>query len=303
MTIRNRSSETTKTKAAGSGRARRRTRRRANESRELSQEMLREAVLELLRLAVEYETPHAPVDPHLGASGRAVRLSIGQLSRRDAVLQKVVRTLLAHRDDRQEVVKRVRTAQALREVADAVTERRRTWNAEQRKRRKAGQPGHELNRNEPFRRELAALVRYRFDWWGVSLKDETIAGIVDAAIPRSKVELADMDDGLLRRLANVVGHEVTRVGSETLERIAAALGGTTQGAGRVKRPEDARHALDDDPVGGSEILGYVVRLLVARGHPARVGHAVMKAWSDEAFAIRPRTDGAPPSSADPTASS
>jgi hypothetical protein len=49
--------------------------------------------------------------------------------------------------------------------------------------------------------------------------------------------------------------------------------------------DDAARTLNEDPVGGSEILGYVVRLLVDGRLPDRVGPAVMKAWSDELSAI------------------
>ncbi|KYF70801.1 hypothetical protein BE15_30285 [Sorangium cellulosum] len=293
--------ETTRTTPQGSGRPRRPTREHAEHSYELSSETLREAVLELLRLAVEYETPHAPMDPHLAVSDRAIRVAVGKLSGTPTVLKKVVQTVLRHRDERRKLVKQVRTAQALREVADLVRKRRQKWNSEQADRKRKGLPSHSLNHNEPFRRELTNFVRSRFAWWEVPLPSTLLTRVVDAAVPRSTLDLADKDEGLLRRLANVVGHEVTDVGPETLEKTSAALGGRKQRAGHFKRPLDARCMLDDEPVGGSEMLGYLLRLLASRGLPERLVDAVMKVWNEELLAIVRRYDaGAPPSPESPT---
>lgn len=250
-------------------------------SYELSLETLRETVLELLRLAVEYETPHAPIDPQLAASDRAIRLAVGQLSGAHAALEAVVQTVLVHRDRRRELIKAARTAQALSEVADFVNVRRATWSAEQRDRKKDRRPTHALNRSEPFRRELTDKVRNCFAWWEIPLSDELLTLLVNVVVPRTNVEFVEKDKGLLGRLADVVGGEVTRVGAATLEKISAALAGSAQSTGRFKKPGDARLALDDAPVGGSEMLGYLLRLLVARGHPTRIADAIMNVWNDE----------------------
>lgn len=297
--------QNSETMSPGSGQARRPKRGRAKQPYELSLETLREAVLELLRLAVEYESPHAPLDPHLTASDQAVRLAVGEISGMHAVLEEVVRTVLDHRDHRRELIKQVRTAQALREVADEFRKRSRKWTEEQRNRAKSGEPRHTMSSSPRFRRELTEYVRERFSWWAVlpPEPEDLLQGIVDAAVLGSQADAGSEREGLWKRLANVA-FEATTVSPDTLEKISAALAGKTQRAGRFKKPEHAVAALGDDPVGGSEILGYVVRLLVARGHPEQVEHAVMQAWIDEVFAPRPRADGASsPSSDDPTASS
>lgn len=175
----------------------------------------------------------------------------------------------------------MRTAQALREIADFVREKNKGWSAEQRRRKKQGDRSHPLRSSEPFRRELTHFVRDRFAWWEVPLPNELRERIVEAAIPVSKIDLTDKNGGLLRRLAIAIGHEVIGVGPETLERICAALGGHEQSAGRFKKPEDVERALGDEPVGDSEILHYVLGLLVAKGHPQGIVDAIMKVWNDE----------------------
>lgn len=302
MTIGKPSSEATKAKAPGSPKARRRTRRQTRPLRELSLETLREAVLELVRLAVEYESPYAPVDPDLTANDQANRRVIGELSGRDAVLKKVVSAVLDHRDRRQALVEQIRLAQALREIADGVRKRRQEWNDKQRQRRKQGEPRHTWGSSEVTRREIAKYMQRTLAWWQVPLPDESVLRrLVDEAVSRSG-GMGDKREGLRKRLADVV-LKSTDVSADTLEKTSAALGGHPQQAGQVKTPEDAARALNDDPVGGFEILAYLVSVLVDGRHPDRVRHTVMKAWSDEVQRTWHRADGAsPPSSDDPPAS-
>jgi hypothetical protein len=289
----------TKTTARGSGRARHSKRKRAEPSYELSAGTLGEAVLELLRLAVEHETPHAPIDPHLAPIDRASREAVGRITDSHAVLKKVVRILLDHRDDRRDRINEVRAAQALLEIADFLRKETLQWNADQNERKKKGEPRHALNRSEPFKQKLSDFARDRFAWWEVPLPDEALSNLVKAAIPSSKIDVADMNGGLLRRLTNAVGSTVTRRGSSTLEKICTTLRGREQREGRFKKPEDAALALGDEPVRGSEMLRYVLRLLVATGdHPQRIADAVMKMWDDEHAKIAPSAREASPSSPD-----
>lgn len=83
-------SKETKATARRSGQARRPRRRRAEPSYELSAETRNEAVLELVRLAVEYEAPHGHVNPYVAPIDQEIRAVVRKISNADAVLEKVV---------------------------------------------------------------------------------------------------------------------------------------------------------------------------------------------------------------------
>lgn len=289
MTTGKQNNKAMRTMSPGSGQARRPKRGHAGQPSALSLGTLREAVLELLRLAVEYETPHAPVDPDLAVDDHVSRLAVGEISGAKVVLEEVVRTVLRHRDRRQELIKQVRIAQVLREIADEFRKRSRRWTEEQNNRKKRGEPQHTMSSSLQFRRELTDYVRERFVLRAVPQREELLHNIVDAAILRSQPGAESEREGLWKRLANVA-FEATDVSPDTLEKISAALAGKKQRAGRFRKSEQAVAALEDEPVGGSEMLRYLLRLLVARGHPERTVTAVMKAWHEETLAIH-RTDG------------
>ncbi|MDC0749948.1 hypothetical protein [Polyangium mundeleinium] len=265
---------------------------------ELSMATLGEAALELLRLAVEHEQRHQPADePRSTASDRKNRRAIQEVSGADAILRDVVNLVLRHRDHRQELVRQVRTAQALGELVDLAKEHTATWKAAQVERERQGLPRRSPDGDASFRNELAGLVRAHFKFWALELPEELVPKIVEALLSRRKADV-----GPWRRVAEVVSSKLTTIGPDSLEKISAALGEHEQRAGRFKTPEHAVRAFDDDPVGGTEILEYVVHLLVARGHPVQVEHAVMRAWNDAILATRDDT-ASPPSGDDPTASS
>lgn len=302
MTTGKKNNKAMRTMSPGSGQARRPKRGPAEQPSELSLGTLREAVLELLRLAVEYETPHAPVDPALAVGDHASRLAVGEISGANVILEDVIRTVLRYRDRRRELINQVRIAQVLREIADEFRKRSRRWTEEQNNRKNRGEPQHTMSSSLQFRRELTDYVRESFVLRAVPQREELLHNIVDAAILRSQPGAESEREGLWKRLANVA-FEATDVSPDTLEKISAALAGKTQRAGRFKKSEQAVAALEDEPVSGSEMLRYLLRLLVARGHPERTVAAVMNVWEEETLANHRARGVSAPSPETPTDSS
>lgn len=293
MTASERSGKAARRTAGTRGSARRPARPRVTPPVALTPAILREAALELLRLAVEYEQRHQPLAGS-DVSDRKIRRTMHEVTDADAALRDVAEIIFRYRDDRRELVKQVRTAQAVDEIVSFVKERRKDWNAEQRRRQREGSPRKDPSHSADFKSQVAKRVQQCFANLEVHIDERLVQKIAEAAVlqPRS-------DKGLQERLLKVIADKVTHVKGRTIQGLLSALKGNTQRQGRIKDPEQAQRATFDEPVGGTDILEYVVRAIVARGHPEHVVDKVMGTWRAELNATLRLAGGSPASSVMP----
>ncbi len=218
---------------------------------ELTPDNVADAALQLLRMAVEFEQRYRQ-DPDLVPYDREVHRKVQSLSGMDKVLHRIVNLVLGYRDHRRGIVKQVRAAEIARKISSFVKEKQ----AEQKARRQeGGLPRRPISSSSEVRAEIAAFVKEAFIYAQMQVGEDKIAAIVEAVVNQLQ-RGSDRFERIARAMADT---RITTAGERTLQGISGALRGEVQSQGVFKTPEDARLALDDDPLSTPFMLAYVLR--------------------------------------------